>query len=73
MSDTTFFGKTVSASFKACCLYVLADLGVDLVKSMATMDRATWDAMWWMPKVAFWLSPIASAAVMIKAFYSNSK
>lgn len=74
MGDTEFFNKrfVLSGTTKAMLLYVLADIGVDFVKIMATMDKATWDAMWWMPRVAFWLGPIASAAILIKAFYSNS-
>jgi hypothetical protein len=28
--------------------------------------------MWWMQKSAFWLAQIGSAALICKAFYSNS-
>lgn len=72
MSDTTIFGKTVSSTTKAMLLYVIADIVISLSQNMAGMDQAKWEAMWWMQKTAFWLAQIGSAALIVKAFYSNS-
>lgn len=72
MSDTTIFGKTVSSTTKAMLLYVIADIVISLSQNMAGMDQAKWESMWWMQKTAFWLGQIGSAALIMKAFYSNS-
>jgi hypothetical protein len=72
MSDTQIFGKTVSGTTKAMILYVIADIVISLSQNMAGMDQAKWESMWWMQKSAFWLAQIGSAALICKAFYSNS-
>lgn len=72
MSDTVMFGRTFSGSLKACLLYTIATVGVDLVKAMSMMQKQTWDEMWWMPRTGFWLGFVVSGAITIKAFYSNS-
>jgi hypothetical protein len=72
MGDTQFFGKNISGTTKAMILYVIADIVISLSQNMAGMDQAKWEAMWWMQKLAFWLAQIGSAALIVKAFYSNS-
>ncbi len=72
MSDTILFGRTVTKTTKAMVLYVIADFVISLSQNMAGMDQAKWEAMWWMQKTAFWLAQLGSAALIIKAFYSNS-
>jgi hypothetical protein len=72
MSDTVIWGKTIRGTTKAVLLYVTADICISLSQAMAGMGKDQWDAMWWMQKSAFWLSQIGSAALIMKAFYSNS-
>ena len=73
MSDTQLFRRiTVTGSFKAMLLYVVADACVSLGQSFTGMDHATWEKQWWLQKVGFFLSQIGSTALMIKAFYSGS-
>ncbi len=72
MSDTTILGKTVSGSLKACLLYLTADACISLAQAFSGMDQATWDKMWWMQRVGFFLAQIGSTALMVKAFYSGS-
>jgi hypothetical protein len=72
MGDTVIFNKTISSVTKAWLLYVGADFLTGLATAFAGMDKAQWDAMWWMPKTAFWIGHIASALILTKAFFSNS-
>jgi hypothetical protein len=72
MSDTQIFGKTVTGAHKAAILYVLVDIALSLGQSMSTMEKAQWDAMWWMQRAGFWFLQIGSAGLVLKAFYSSS-
>lgn len=72
MTDTTIFGNTITGSFKAMMLYVVADACVSLGQSFSSMDHGQWNSMWWLQKLGFALSQVGSTALMIKAFYSGS-
>jgi hypothetical protein len=76
MSDTVIAYRNhslrISASLKACLLYVIADACVSLGQELSSMDHTTWDKMWSMQRIGFWLSQIGSTALMVKAFYSGS-
>jgi hypothetical protein len=71
MGDTQFFNNrvTLSGSFKACLLYVLADVAKDLGQQLQQMDWSTMDTS----KTTGWaLFQIGGIAILVKAFYSNS-
>lgn len=72
MSDTQLFGKRISGSFMALCLYVIADACVSLGQELSSMTRDQWQSMWTMQHIGFWLSQVGSTALMVKAFYSGS-
>jgi hypothetical protein len=73
MGNTQFFGKTVTGVHKAAILYVLVDIALSLGQSMSSMEKAQWDAMWWMQRTGFWFLQAGSAGLVLKAFYSSSK
>lgn len=72
MSDTVILGKTISGSFKACLLYTMADICVSLGQAFFSMEKADWEAMWWMKKMGWGLLQCGSVFILIKAFYSKS-
>ena len=72
MSDTQIFGKTFSATLKACCLYVGADICMSLGNELQTMTAEQWAAMSLTQVVGWTLTKLGSVFILIKAFYSNS-
>lgn len=73
MSDTQLFNRTISGSFKACLLYVIADICISLGQTFSSMEQAQWEGMWWMQRLGFVLAQIGSTALIVKAFYSSSR
>lgn len=80
MSDTVVFGKKVSAALKAGLLYVFIDISLSVFQgvgqAMFELNQTEWDSWWLMKKIAWWMiqlgSVLASAGLLLKAYYSNS-
>jgi hypothetical protein len=72
MSDTTVFGKTISATTKAMLLYATISICASVGGAMFGLDQREWDSWWWMKRIGWCVLQCGAVGTTIKAFYSNS-